>query len=637
MAINPGATNFFDFPVVIETDGHDDGYIQLGTNGPRVIPVNGDPNTLITTAVPAGSIALRYDATPLLYFTNDGTTWQAVGGSAEAVLTAFSTGWASGGEVTVTPGTFTLNVASGTGFINSGTSITAVSWGAGALTAPTDSDYHVYVDDTSTLQVSATEPSSTDNILLAAGTANGTQVVFCAPHVIDISQVATERHEYIEAVIGSTVVEGIVTSINGTDALSMDVTGGTYYQSSNLETLLSNNGITFTYWYRDGAGGWTQVLAQTQIDSTNYDNGTGVLAPLGILAPWKQDLLFVSYCPSSPTGASYHVIMAQQAYGTQALAAAGSLPAAPSLLNSFAVRTGGIVIQRIAAAIAEVVDQRSFLGQQAAGTTAATDHGALTGLLDDDHPFYSRADGTRAMTGNLDMGTNAIANVGNVDGRDVSADGAAADAHIADLANPHAVTAAQTAADPAGTALAGDAAHVAAFAHANLPTAGQKAALPGTGTPGAGDPYVNDSDARLSNTRELFFPATYAATNGDYAVMSIATNGDGSFTFFVPADFVSLTSLQLLLIPSVGAAQAARNIDLLSDYGASGQSATQHSESDLATTYNLAGLANAHTEIDASGVFSALAAGDRCGLHVDHNSVGGSISYLGIRMVYSVV
>lgn len=50
---------------------------------------------------------------------------------------------------------------------------------------------------------------------------------------------------------------------------------------------------------------------------------------------------------------------------------------------------------------------------------------------------YLLIDGTRAMTGSLDMGTNAITNVGNVDGRDVSADGATLDNHVANTSNPH--------------------------------------------------------------------------------------------------------------------------------------------------------------------------------------------------------
>jgi hypothetical protein len=79
-----------------------------------------------------------------------------------------------------------------------------------------------------------------------------------------------------------------------------------------------------------------------------------------------------------------------------------------------------------------------FPATTASGGTGITDHGALSGLADDDHTQYLLVDGTRAMTGALDMGTAAITNVGNVDGRDVSADGTAQDSHIADLANPHA-------------------------------------------------------------------------------------------------------------------------------------------------------------------------------------------------------
>jgi hypothetical protein len=51
----------------------------------------------------------------------------------------------------------------------------------------------------------------------------------------------------------------------------------------------------------------------------------------------------------------------------------------------------------------------------------AVDHGSLLGLLDDDHPQYLLVNGTRAMSGNLDMGANDVVNVGLVDGVDVSA------------------------------------------------------------------------------------------------------------------------------------------------------------------------------------------------------------------------
>ena len=43
-----------------------------------------------------------------------------------------------------------------------------------------------------------------------------------------------------------------------------------------------------------------------------------------------------------------------------------------------------------------------------------TDHGGLTGLTDDDHPQYLLVDGTRAMSGSIDMGGNTIVDVRSI-------------------------------------------------------------------------------------------------------------------------------------------------------------------------------------------------------------------------------
>lgn len=48
------------------------------------------------------------------------------------------------------------------------------------------------------------------------------------------------------------------------------------------------------------------------------------------------------------------------------------------------------------------------------------DHGTISGLDDDDHPQYLLVDGSRPMTGGLDMGGAQITNVGNVDGVNIS-------------------------------------------------------------------------------------------------------------------------------------------------------------------------------------------------------------------------
>lgn len=51
---------------------------------------------------------------------------------------------------------------------------------------------------------------------------------------------------------------------------------------------------------------------------------------------------------------------------------------------------------------------------------SAIDHGNLSGLNDDDHTQYLLVDGTRAMSGSLDMGSNAINNITNADTESVS-------------------------------------------------------------------------------------------------------------------------------------------------------------------------------------------------------------------------
>lgn len=61
------------------------------------------------------------------------------------------------------------------------------------------------------------------------------------------------------------------------------------------------------------------------------------------------------------------------------------------------------------------------------GGGGVTDHGALTGLEDDDHTQYLHVSGTRPMSGDLNMGSNNIIISGTVDGRNVSVDGAKLD------------------------------------------------------------------------------------------------------------------------------------------------------------------------------------------------------------------
>lgn len=151
--------------------------------------------------------------------------------------------------------------------------------------------------------------------------------------------------------------------------------------------------------------------------------------------------------------------------------------------------------------------------------------------------------GTNAPAARLDV-VGSIAVSGTVDGRDVSADGALLDSHVADLANPHQVTAAQAGADPAGTAASVLAAHEAAFDHQDIPSAlPVPVAEGGTGATDAATARANLGivEIRSGNLPASAFAGAPAATAAvvfdqpypagtDYVVLLTAVTGDAKQT-----------------------------------------------------------------------------------------------------------
>lgn len=132
-------------------------------------------------------------------------------------------------------------------------------------------------------------------------------------------------------------------------------------------------------------------------------------------------------------------------------------------------------------------------------------------------------------------------------------------------------------------------------------------------------------------TKESFFSAGADTANQDnYSVRNAAASASSYFSFFVPHDFTSLVSLELIVFPT--STQIAADIDLFSSYAEIGQDRTAHQESDTTITYNL--TANQMAGLDISSVFSAIVAGDFCGIHVDQSGAP-VMKYLGIRLRYN--
>lgn len=101
---------------------------------------------------------------------------------------------------------------------------------------------------------------------------------------------------------------------------------------------------TFTYYYRDGSGGWTEQTAQTQINNTQHDDGSGVLRT-GTTGKFYTHHIYVRV--NSPTELA--VIFPQTEYETlsEARANSGIPGVVPSFGNSFSTgRFVGTIITR---------------------------------------------------------------------------------------------------------------------------------------------------------------------------------------------------------------------------------------------------------------------------------------------------
>lgn len=136
-----------------------------------------------------------------------------------------------------------------------------------------------------------------------------------------------------------------------------------------------------------------------------------------------------------------------------------------------------------------------------------------------------------------------------------------------------------------------------------------------------------------SATKEMFYADLIGTknSNGSFAGRSVSSGGDHCFTWFVPHDYSSTTSIELLCIPN--GTNATADIDLNSDYGAAGEAHNTHSESNTSITFNL--VQDDIIAMDVSSVYSSLTASDYCGLDVDHNTIGFTNMYIGIRFRYT--
>ena len=299
----------------------------------------------------------------------------------------FSPGVVSGGSV-IDNGDGTITIPSGAGIIRASDSdsdpLLPFSWASGSPALADNDLNYVYIEyNGGSPQIVATTTKRTDlntNLYMASVHKTSTFLHPTDQRMV-VGNVLNHANDRMVEVDGLAHAGGAVFTETGTRNLS--VTEGTYWlgltrivtMPGGQDTSVSDNFLAF---YRDGVGGWNVQSAQTQINNTQYDDGTGTLATItnnryGVhwVYVGVDDEFYTVYGRGD-----YKLNEAQEA------TAPSDLP--PHLQENHSTLAAKIIILKSSSTFEslESAYDTVFI------TGGATDHGDLAGLGDNDHPQY---------------------------------------------------------------------------------------------------------------------------------------------------------------------------------------------------------------------------------------------------------
>jgi len=324
-------------------------------------------------------------------------------------------GLIEGGHITDVGG-LTINVAEGFGYLHKTATPEVhvrLDWLSANTVLTSGSSLYVFYNENGILSTSGSKPDVTTNIILGRVVTNNSSIRFIDSSPINAEHTSNRFDNLFSDAMGPIYATGSIVT-QGTTPFSLNVSQGDYHYSSNEYLPTGGSGITFTQYYRDGFSDWV-TTATTIVTNTFYD-GNGVLSALTTNYYTKHTL----YLVGDGTNEQYMLVLGQNEYSTLVETENALLPTPPSFFSDSVVQIANIYVQQGTTGITQVEDIRPTIAFRAGGVNASSVHGNLLGLSADDHTQYLLVDGGRSMSGDLNMGGNAITNVGNVDGVDVA-------------------------------------------------------------------------------------------------------------------------------------------------------------------------------------------------------------------------
>jgi len=311
----------------------------------------------------------------------DGSTYSSV---QDYVDLTGSAGVLTGGEFT-SNGDGSMTVAAGTGLVKITDSETAeilmMDWAEDSTVSLADNTLNfIYISHDGSVGSTTTKADidHTTEFTIGKVYRDGTELHFLEGGT-RLYNFARRVQERLGAVDGTIRASGLQTSESGT--LNIAITEGKFYNSINEFSIsvidTSNSDENFTYWFRDGVGGWDSYTQVSAVDDLNYDDDSGT--PTALL-PNRYGVHWVYLHEDG----DLHLVYGQGNYVAAEAQDADAPSDLPDILKEITIFVARIIVQRDMGTFVDV----DTPWETTITSNTVTDHGALAGLNDDDHPQY---------------------------------------------------------------------------------------------------------------------------------------------------------------------------------------------------------------------------------------------------------
>ena len=266
-----------------------------------------------------------------------------------------SSGLVTGGTISDN-GDGSIAVSAGEGYIRNADSevatLIAIHWDANPTVSLTDNNlnyiYVFYNSGTPSIVSSTSEQNSNNYFLLGTVYREGIVLHETVTKVFNVGDHAANMIKRLQATAPFAREEGGVLTEVGTRNIA--VSSGTWWEGLKqyiTPAFDSSGSDTFNCYYRDGGSGFTVITGQTQINNTQYDNGTGSLANLTV------NRFGVHWIYLDPEGEIYCVFGRGNYLITEAEAAT-SPSTLPAFFTGHARLIGKIIIQQGASSFTDI-------------------------------------------------------------------------------------------------------------------------------------------------------------------------------------------------------------------------------------------------------------------------------------------